>query len=324
MKTLKTKWLLAAMLLMAFTFAACGSDDDDETPVTDPLAGLQQLLPTEDGMYHDNTLLYRITNEQNREVEVVNPVFPETFKGTEIPKAVNIDGKRYAVTAIADNAFGLYIDEIWYSNDVLEYLILPSSLKRIGEHSCFFCVKLKSITIPKGVEKIGQGSFERCFNLETIAVETGNAVYDSRQNCNALIETKSNTLIRGCQNTIIPDGIKTIGNAAFLRVENLKDVKIPTSVTSIDSWAFYYCTGITNIELPSSVTNLGGMAFGDCVNLKKITCLNTTPPTLGNNVFSGIDTECILYVPDRSVDKYLSQWPFKSGYVKAIGTSPNR
>lgn len=104
-----------------------------------------------------------------------------------------------------------------------------------------------------------------------------------------------------CKTSVIPNGIKTIGH-----------------------YAFWDCIGLTEIDIPSSVTSIEEGGFYNCENLKKVTCRNTTPPALEDDVFKWIDEECILYVPDRSVDKYLSQWPFKSGYVKAIGISVDR
>lgn len=295
--------MLAAMLLMAFTFVACGGDDNDDTPVIDPMVEVPSLLPTEDGMYHDNTLIYRITDEQAQEVEVVHPVDFSTCSKAEIPESVNINGEHYAVTAIADYAFAIY-DEFFNGykyNNVLESISFSHSVKRIGKYAFFCCSALKSIFIPKEVTEIGVGTFSADDALEEIIVQEGNPLYDSRQGCNAIIETKENRLVYGCKTSVIPNGIKTIGH-----------------------YAFWNCIGLTEIDIPSSVTSIEEGSFYICENLKKVTCRNTTPPALEDDVFKWIDEECILYVPDRSVDKYLSQWPFKSGYVKAFGISVDR
>ena len=88
-------------------------------------------------------------------------------------------------------------------------------------------------------------------------------MYDSRNNCNAIIETSSNKLITGCKNTVIPNSVTTIGEYAFHGCSDLTSVNIPNSVTSIGTYAFYGCSGLTSITIPNSVTSIGGGAFGD-------------------------------------------------------------
>ncbi|MBR6926222.1 MAG: leucine-rich repeat domain-containing protein [Bacteroidaceae bacterium] len=296
---------LAALLFMPFTFAACGGSDDEEevVPPTDPVAGLPLLLQAEDGLYHNNVLLFRITDAEKHEVEVVNPVNFGTCRNAEIPEAVNINEERYAVTTIADNAFSIFDNETgkYVENNVLETIIIPHSINKIGQFVCSMCYNLKDVFIPKEVEQIGWCFLFDCPALEEIIVQEGNAKFDSRQNCNALIKTINNCLLKGCKNTVIPNGIKIIDVCAFENIPELTEIDIPASVTSIEQ-----------------------RAFADCTNLMKITSRNTTPPTLDKLVFHRIPQNCMLYVPDRCVDKYLSQWPFKSGYVKAFGISVDR
>jgi hypothetical protein len=85
-------------------------------------------------------------------------------------------------------------------------------------------------------------------------VENGNTIYDSRENCNAIIETATNTLIAGCQNTIIPNSVTSIGDRAFSGCSSLTSITIPNSVTSIGDYAFSYCSSLTHITLESSIT----------------------------------------------------------------------
>ena len=90
-----------------------------------------------------------------------------------------------------------------------------------------------------------------------MVVENGNTKYDSRNNCNAIIETATNTLISGCKNTIIPNSVTSIGSHAFYRCTGLTSVTIPNSVTTIGNYAFYGCTGLTSVTIPNSVTSIG-------------------------------------------------------------------
>ena len=77
------------------------------------------------------------------------------------------------------------------------------------------CIGLTSVTIPNSVTSIGDDIFAGCDGLTSIKVEDGNPVYDSREDCNAIIETASNTLVFGCMNTIIPNSVTSIGECAF-------------------------------------------------------------------------------------------------------------
>jgi len=103
-------------------------------------------------------------------------------------------------------------------------------------------------------------------------VESGNPRYDSRNNCNAIIETANNVLIVGCKNTTIPNSVTKIGPCAFFGCDGLTSIDIPNSVISIGANAFAYCTGLTSIDIPSSVTSTGYGAFVGCTGLTDVYC----------------------------------------------------
>ena len=142
---------------------------------------------------------------------------------------------------------------------------IPASVTSIGDEAFNSCSGLTSVTIPASVTSIGEGVFEYCKNLATITVEDGNTVYNSRNGCNAIIETSSNKLIAGCKNTTIPASVTSIGNYAFSGCSGLTSVEIPTNVTSIGDNAFFECNGLTSISIPSSVTSIGNDAFSGCI-----------------------------------------------------------
>ena len=138
----------------------------------------------------------------------------------------------------------------------IKELILPNSLKTLEENVFYLCDNLTRIYIGAGVETIDTYTFWYCGNLENIVVDAGNTVYDSRNNCNAIMESATNTLIKGCKNTIIPDDCIIIGDIAFQN-----------------------CGGLKAISIPPSVTKLGRSAFSGCEDLTRIICLGTTLPT---------------------------------------------
>ena len=162
----------------------------------------------------------------------------------------------------------------------LTSITIPSSVTSIGNYAFSGCYSLTSITIPEGVTSIGYLAFGSCRGLTSISVASGNTNYDSRNNCNAIIETSSNTLIVGCKNTVIP-----------------------SSVTSIGSDAFSGCSSLTSITIPSSVTSIEDGAFKDCSNLTSVTVENPTPVTITSNVFSS-RAKATLYVPYGSKAAY--------------------
>ena len=144
-----------------------------------------------------------------------------------------------------------------------------------------------------------------------MVVEGGNATYDSRDNCNAIIETATNTLIAGCQNTTIPNSVTSIGDCAFYDCTSLASITIPESVTSIGDNAFYYCSSLTSITIPNSVTSIGKWAFSFCASLKTVICEAVEVPELESYVFSYTPiTDATLYVPEQSLDDYKAadQW----------------
>lgn len=156
----------------------------------------------------------------------------------------------------------------------LTSITIPESVTSIGGMAFTGC-GLTSITIPNSVTSVEEAPFAGCNNLTSISVEVGNPVYDSRENCNAIIETSSNTLITGCKNTVIPNSVTSIANEAFSNCNNLTSITIPESVTSIGKVAFQGCEGLTSVTIPESVTNIGEMAFLNCLGLTSITIPNS-------------------------------------------------
>ena len=131
---------------------------------------------------------------------------------------------------------------------------IPNNVRTIESEAFARCTGLTSLTIPSTVSSIGLCAFYYCNSLESIVVEAGNRNYDSRENCNAIIETASNTLIAGCNNTLIPFGVTSIGKGAFYECDDLTSIVIPSSVTSIGEEAFRYCRHL--ITVTSFVKNV--------------------------------------------------------------------
>ena len=165
---------------------------------------------------------------------------------------------------------------------------IPSSVTEIGDSAFSYCSGLTSIVIPSSVKEIGCAAFKDCANLAKITVSPENKYFDSRDNCNAIISSESNTLLYGCQNTLIPDSVKKIGGDAFWGCSGLKNIEIPSSVTEIGEYAFYECSGLTSIVIPSSVKEIGGYAFAFCGSLTHVE-IHPKVKRMGNT-FIGCDS----------------------------------
>lgn len=267
-----------------------------------------------------------------------------------IPESVTFEGKTYSVTDIGTSAFdsctGLTSVTIPNSVDVissyafcycsgLTSVSIGNSVEAIGDYAFYLCSSLKSVIIPNSVTRILSNAFTGCRNmtsitignsvtqivpaqfdgcssLSSIQIAADNPKYDSRDNCNAIIETASNTLVLGCKSTVIPNSVSEIGTWAFINCSGLTSVTIPNSVTSIGNNAFYNCSGLTSVTwnaesckdfsseyIPfKKSTNIKTFEFGNevkkipaylCCNLNSLTSV-TIPNSVakvGSYAFSG-------------------------------------
>ena len=152
-------------------------------------------------------------------------------------------------------------------NDRIVSIVIEEGVTSVGRQAFAFCDNLKSVTIPTTVTKIGAGALGVNKCLTTIIVDKNNTVFDSRNDCNAIIKTADNELMIGSNSTVIPNDITQIADYAFLGCKSLTSINIPEGVTRIGDGAFNACTALKGIHIPSSVTELGKNAcfFGSNV-----------------------------------------------------------
>jgi hypothetical protein len=198
-----------------------------------------------------------------------------------------------SVTSIGNKAF--------YNCYRLASVNIPNNVTSIGEEAFAYCYNIPSITIPSCLTDIKTKAFYQCSGLQSIQVESGNPVYDSRNNCNAIIETESNTLLLGASlNTVIPNTVTSIGNYAFTGYDELTYINIPNGLKSIGEEAFAGCYKLPYIVLPESLVSIDDYAFSSCSNLE-VYCYAEQVPETGIYVF---DFAYTLHVPAASINAY--------------------
>ena len=152
--------------------------------------------------------------------------------------------------------------------------VIPATVVEIGKFA-FKNVNIAEIFIHEGIKSIGVMAFKMT-GVNRIRVAEGNTVYDSRGDCNAIIETETNSLVMGCSKTIIPDTVTKINSFAFSGCSDLKEIVIPDSVTEIDSWAFNN-SGLKSVVIGKKVKKIHMKAFERCESLEAITFRGPAP-----------------------------------------------
>ena len=227
------------------------------------------------------TLYFNIITDSTVEVTDYN-FYNRSISGLlKIPSHVSYNGYTYSVTKISSGAFSL-------------------------------CENITSLRIPETVIDLGQTSsdsfhpFIGCNKITSIQVDTNNPIYDSRNFCNAIINTSTNTLVCGCKTTAIPNSVERIGYGAFSHCSNLTSITLPNNMSQIEPHAFSYCTRLKFIQIPDGVDTIGYMAFMCCDSLETITIPNSVR-SFGSSVFEKCHRLNNVVLPDsiNSIPWYL-------------------
>ena len=278
----------------------------------------------------NNDLLFSITKEKPYTAEVVynDSIEGGYFGEIIIPSSglFNIDGK---IESVKINCIG---SEAFKGCENLKSIRIPNGVTHIGSNAFEGCSSLKSINIPSSVmyidadavmlesdimkiicearnenivQNILSNPFTYCSSLFSIKVAKNNNIYDSRDNCNAIILTTRNKLIVGCKNTIIPNSVTEIGSSAFEGCSALKSITIPNRVTEIGGEAFKGCSSLESITIPNSVTEIGDGTFKGCSSLESITIPNSVT-YIGSSAFEGCSSLESITIPNNVTEIWSS------------------
>ena len=316
-------------------------------------------------------LIYRVNDDQASVTVIGHVDGYNATGDLIIPESVSYEGHNYTVTTIGETAFlyCFYLTNLSIPNTVTTIeasafaycqsftgdLAIPNSVTTVGYGAFQYCAGYDgdliignavttiedyafnscdgmtgTLYIPSGAQSLGGNSFGYCA-FSGITVDPENSVYDSRNGCNAIIETSTNELLTGCKNTAIPNTVTAIGNNAFKGITGMTSIEIPNSVVSIGDnafagdlvipnsvetigeSAFFQCEGLDGkLVIGESVSYIGDMAFRKCSHISSAISLAPIPPVLGNDLGGmafaefGIQT---LTVPCGCVEAYQnSQW----------------
>ena len=255
---------------------------------------------------------------------------------------ITYEGLQYQVTKVEDTSNEVTLIK---NPDAQGEIIIPSVIEdesgtvgfyvtAIEDYAFYNCANITKLSIPATVRSIGIAITSCCTILNDITVAEDNPYYDSRDNCNAVINTATGELLAGCNKTTIPEGVTAIGTEAMRGMFDLEGIilpstltrignrafyyckkltghlAIPEGVTEIETYAFYKCTGITAISLPSTITTMGTCAFRECTEVTWVSCYADTPPSIDSRMF-GKFAGCTLMVPTASVDTYKAATNWK-------------
>lgn len=316
---------LSGMTAMAASSGKCGENLtwtlDDEGALVVTGTGAMYNYDDEMNEKWDKTLIKTVQIGP-----AVTTIGTYAFSGCESLTKVTLFNN--ALTTIGDFAF------MWCIN--MKSITVSNSVKTIKQYAFAQCKALEDVVIGKSVSDIGMGVFSQCGALKSIKVKDGNMTYDSRDDCNAIIHKETTELVRGCQNTVIPNTVTSIGVGAFSDGYGLESIYIPNSVTSIKNSAFFKCKDLKHVTIGASVVSIGKYAFQECFSLRsvamgasvasiedaafahcrslaKLTVVAADPPICGTKgVFTGVNKNvCKLIVPSASVDLYKAAFEWK-------------
>ena len=194
----------------------------------------------------------------------------------------------------------------------LSIVSIPSSVTTINSYA-FGSTAITSLYIPKSVTSIDISSFYNCSKLVSIIVDEENTVYDSRNNCNAIIHSGDDRLVRASNNTVIPSTVKVIGDYAFTGATHTS-ISLPENVTTVNYYAFYGMPNLTSVTM-TNVTTIGSYAFYNSSNLSTI-ILNEGVDSIGSYAFANISALTSIVLPNTVT--YLGDSAFAASGLTSV------
>ena len=268
------------------------------------IEGTNLILKAMPDAAHDERLKYNIIRDDEVEVAASS----EDIEGDiVIPEIIEIDGKLYKVTTIAENGFR--------NCKNMTSVKMPSGLREFKCKSFAYCSQIEEITIPKSLNLFynngDYGFFNGCDNLTNIKIEDGNTNFIVADG--ALLTSDGKGMIDytpglKVKEYVMPETVEWIANSVFSDNKNLEIIRLSSKLTSLACYAFNNCTSLKTVYLPENLTRIDlwafsfssieeitlpsklkvieQVAFTNCENLKKISFPQSIV-TIDDDAFSG-------------------------------------
>ncbi len=208
---------------------------------------------------------------------------PENIKGYPVTHIGNVEANK--------NIFNST------KNDIVNKIIVPDSIKTIGEASFKNCKLLQKIELTNNIINIERGAFEGCSSLKEIELpenitELKSAIFQDCTNLESIklpekMEVIGDNAFTNCfrlEKLNIPDNLTVVGESAFANCMNLAEIRIPKKIQRIGHNTFMSCESLEKIDIPNGVLSIGSDAFNGCKSLKQIELPNSIT-TIGMETF---------------------------------------
>lgn len=198
------------------------------------------LTPTAGLVYdlNDERTGYTVTDYTGEATQIVIPAEYEGFPVTAIQGDYGTGAlsRTDIASVVIPDTIEVIGQNSFYGCDYLAEVVISasSSLREIGNNAFSGCNALESIYIPAGMTTLGNAAFNNCSGLNEFVVAEGNTAY--RAENGHLIESATDTLIRGVNNQTVPESVEIIGEAAFRRTNGITRLYIPATVTEIGNY----------------------------------------------------------------------------------------
>ncbi len=181
-----------------------------------------------------------------------------------------------------------HIESHAYSNQNIEKVVFPNTLRSIGKHAFEKCINLTEITLPPKIVEIGDYAFYQCFKLSIDEFPKklrviGDCAFSS---CAYISSIK------------FSNSLKKIGDHAFYSCHNLSSIELPNSLTEIGIGAFAACSNITSVKFPDNLTKIKDFTFALCSNITSIK-FSDSLTEIENNAFLGCTNITIDKFPPK-------------------------